>query len=564
MRIEDLPFQDTALGRRVTAVVSTISSAAKVAKDAAALWNAARSGRLGSSSWTEADAQALVGRIVQEGLRARNAAPERNLGRWQPFDAFHREATQLSVEMRKPESRYAKVTSGAGIQPYAWGATQLAEITMPFIAQGQRRATSTGWVDLKIDLDTRFCRDDPHVRGLDNVRRSAVYIAPFRVTPRSADPLSILVANAVRASLEKLTNFRSAMGELQSHAMAGFSCAELVWRPGVKLRIPAGNRVVTVESEVVTCLEPVSQRNFAFDIVTDEPWLCMGPGEYVRVVEPSLQKFLYIRGDGPSTHFARFRGWGWANAWLSYLAALPIEKLGILVETFGVATPYLQRNDRGIVTDDEAQRALRLLESLGTGKPGVIPGHLGELKHSPVPTNLAPLHAQMIGIVRTEQSKNMLSSTLQIEIGGVGSRAAAEVHENQQVRIEKVDATVTGEALHSQLCAWLCEVNAEAWAAAFAALIPGGCTPDEIKAEVPFCEFVITDESPTQRSAVFAQVKALGFSLDEAQVREETRVRAPLPPLTLAEPPVRPPVQPPPQPRPEPVPPTDPTPKESQ
>lgn len=536
----------------VSDVVRTIGSAARVARDTSALWNAARSGKLSGQSWAEADAQALVNRIVSEGLRARNAAPDRNLGYWKPFDALHAEAQSLAAELRKPESRYAKVTSGAGLQPYAFGETQLSEITLGFIAQGQRRATSTGWTDLKVDLDTRFCRDDAHVRGLDNVRRSAVYIAPFRVSERTSSTISVLVANAVRASLEKLNNFRSAMGELQSHSMTGYACGELVWQQGVRLRIPVGDKVVTADSELVTSIEPVSQRNFAFDIVTDEPWLCMGPGQYVRVLDQGLQKFVFIRGDGPSTHFVRFRGWGWANSWLSYLAALPIEKLGILVETFGVATPYLQRNDRGIVTDEEAQKALRLLESLGTGRPGVIPGHLGELKHSPVPTNLAPLHAQMIGIIRTEQSKNMLSSTLQIEIGGVGSRAAAEVHENQQIRIEKVDATVTGEAVQGQLCSWLCDVNAEAWAAAFSPYVPGGCTPDDIRAEVPLCEFVITEETPTQRSAVFSAVKAMGFPIDERQVREETRVRAPLPPLKLAEPPV------PPQPKPQPIPPKPP------
>lgn len=539
MRIEQLPFADTVLGRRFQAVVKQVSAAASAARDAYALVGAARQGR--QAVTIEAEAYALVQRMVSAGLAARNysaSATERNLGFWKPFDALHNVNPQLTVDMRSAEARYGKTTSGAGIEPYAFAFGNIAQITPLFIAGTQKRATATGWVDRKVDLDTRYCRDDSHVRGIDNVRRSSMYRAPLRIAPRTKNStLSILVANAVRASIESIDGFRSALGELAVHGMSGFSCGELVWRQGVQLRVPAGKRQIVVESEIISSIEPVSPRNFAFDLVTDLPYLCLGPGEYIAVRDPDLQKFMFVKGDGPATMQTRFRGWGWANSWLSYLGALPLDKLAIVIETFGVPTPYLQRNDSGMVTDDEAQKALRTLSEIGTGRPAVIPGRMGELKHSPVPTNLAPLHAQMIGIVRSEQSKNILSSTLQTEIGGVGSYAAAGVHEGQETKIEIVDAVVQAEALRSQPFLWLCQVNAKAWATAFAPYIAGGCTPADILNEVPLCEFYIGDESPKERLEVFAAAKVLGVEADPEQIREEARIRAPLPELELLEPP---------------------------
>ena len=49
----------------------------------------------------------------------------------------------------------------------------------------------------------------------------------------------------------------------------------------------------------------------------------------------------------PRTGLLVFRGYGWANEWLSYLAGLTLEKFGTLVEVFGLSTPFLQRSQDG-------------------------------------------------------------------------------------------------------------------------------------------------------------------------------------------------------------------------
>jgi hypothetical protein len=129
----------------------------------------------------------------------------------------------------------------------------------------------------------------------------------------------------------------------------------------------------------------------------------------------------------------------------------------------------------------------------------MIPRSLGELKHSAVPQGLAPLHAQMLAIVRSEQSKNILSSTLQTEIGGNGSYSAAQVHEGQETKIVRLDGVVLCEALTRTL-RHIAAANAERWAAAFARFVPG-ITPADIVEASPFCSMTISDETPSQRVA---------------------------------------------------------------
>jgi hypothetical protein len=474
--------------------------------------------------------------VLNIGKAAAREAAEYRLGHWEEVRGFHPQTEDLSTAVRSRDARYGKTTIGLGTEPQAWSATFTGAITPVSIADGQRRATMTGWQDWRVDTSSRFLRDDSHVGGVDQIRRSGFYRYPFRVAPRRGDfrPSSILLANAVRAAIESISGFTSACAETTG-AMFGFGCGELVWKPGHRLTIPAGKKTITVESEIVSFIEPIVNRYFAFDVVSERPYLCFGPSEYVDISAGDLQKFLWVKGDGQAGLVSRFRGWSWSNDWLSYLAALDLEKFGILIETFGVSTPFLQRNTEGTVSPSEAQQAIGILEAIGTGKPTIIPARLGELKHSPVPTALAPLHAQFLSSVRQEQSKRILSSTLQTQLSSNGSWAAADVHEGQETKVGKIDTALTAEAIQDQLVKYLVDANAEAWASAFSRYVPGGITPDDLRTTPLLCGFVVTDETPLQRTQVFAAARALGLEVDPEQVREETGIRAPMPQIELSE-----------------------------
>lgn len=462
---------------------------------------------------------------------APTAPPDMNLGQWQPYDATHHVNPALAAAMRSKEARRARTTSGAGQEPI--GFAPMPEITLASIANAQRLAHRTGWVNRKVDIDSRFVRDSSHLGAIDRKLRAWAYKAPLRIRPRTATPLSYLVAAAVRAAVDQLDGLSSSVDELGSMACHGFACGELVWRD-CDLSIPISKgRSVRVPLEIVSSIEEVGQRNFAFDIVNGSAWLCLGANQHVPVRDEWAQKFLYVRGPGSGPD--RFRGYGWAGALLSYLDGLTLEKFGTLVEVFGLATPYLQRDETSMLSDDEHAHALSILEDLGKAQPAVIPSKYGKLDHSPVPSGLAPIHQSMLGYIKTEQSKMVLGSTLAVEIGAVGSQAAATVHADGLVDTQRIYASLTADAFRSQPVRWFLQANAERLAAAFNRYVPGGCSPQDVEAEAPTIEWVLSDETPAQRLAVFQGVVGLDYALDEEQVRQELGVLAPLAPLAIPE-----------------------------
>lgn len=65
-----------------------------------------------------------------------------------------------------------------------------------------------------------------------------------------------------------------------------------------------------------------------------------------------------------------------------------LERLAIVVETFGLPTPYLERSDSRALTESENLEALELLEAVGTGKPAIIRARSGLW-------NIAPYHRDL-------------------------------------------------------------------------------------------------------------------------------------------------------------------------
>jgi len=444
---------------------------------------------------------------------------EKNLGTWQPFSGMHSENKDLTAQIASPEYRRARVTSGAGQEPYSM--QPQPELTLSQIAQAQRNCDLSGWTYRKVDIDARYLRGDSHVQCCDRIRRSVYATAPFRITPKNGTPLAILVASAVRSCLDEVDGFASTAMELAGIGLYGYSVGELIWGER-RINIPVGNGSVTVESEIITSVEHVYQRNIAFDLVNDSAWLNMGQG-FVPIT-PASQKFLFVKGSGDAP--TRWRGYGWANQFLSYLGGLSVEKWGILCETYGVSTAYLSTPGAGFLSDEDHDHALGVMSDIGKGRPAVVPSKYGEVKLTPVPSGIAPMHGMLLGYIKAEQAKLILSSTLQVEIGGVGSYAAATTHKDQQTATQKLDASLIADAIRCQPIRWLVEVNAVRWAVAFSRFAP--CSPDDILALIPRVEWVISDETTTQRLAIFQGVKGLGIALDEAQVREELGVRAPI------------------------------------
>lgn len=531
VRVEQPDFAETSFGRAVITVTRALQAGAQAARSAYQMVRAAPT----ATTADLADRAAAIGRdMLRAGLsiRSTGVAPEFNLGLYKPFTASHPTKAATAAALLSKEARYARTTAGAGFTPLSMAS--MPEITLDEIALAQRRCHRTGWADRHQDIIMRQRRDDSHVGAVDLKTRAWVYKTPLRIRARSASVLSGLVASAVRASLDQVDGFASSVGDLQVVGGAGYACAELVWRE-CALSIPVGRgHSVRVPSEIVGSLAELYPRNAAFDIIDDSPWLVYGPDDFQPIARPEQQKWLWMQGPQPGP--TRFRGWGWANSWLSFFAGVGLEKFHHLMHLFGIVTPYLQRKSAGHLAPDEHDHALAILSRLGSGTGEVIPEHYGEIKHNPIPASLTPMHQAFLGWVRTEQSKLISLQTLSIEIGAVGSQAAATVHADGLVDTQRIYATLTAEALRTQLVRYLLQANRVRWALAFSPLVPGGCTPDDIEAELPIVEWVLADDTATQRLAIFQGVKGLGYDLDEEQVRAELRMLAPTAPAEPEEP----------------------------
>lgn len=526
MRIEEVPFAKTALGRRVVQIVSGTVSAAAAARDAYRLHAAAARRSIGPVS-AQVVAEQMARNVMNAAQRVRSMGPSQKdlqLGTWKPFDALHSADPQLAMNMRSREAREARTMAGAGLEPTAYA--PFPEITLPAITAAHRRADSTGWVDRKCDIGSRYLRANGHLQGIDRTLRSYAYTVPYRILPRSPSRNSVLVCRAVKAAWEKCDGWRSSVAELGVMSATGFATGELVWDLSSSISIPIGKRSITIPCETIARIAKVYPRNLAFDITDDKPWLCAGPGRYLDITEEGLQKFIFVAADGSGP--TRYRGYQWATDTLCYLAGLSLEKWGTVIETWGLSTPILFYDQDGRVSDNEIESAIAALEDIGIGRPTALSSKFqgkDGISFTPTPTGLAPMHAQICGYLETQMSKAVQSSTMQTEASpsGNGSFALAEVHRGQGVDVQKVNGCITAEAITTQPFKWLCEANADTWGRGL------GIRPEEVVAECPRFEWVIGDETPAQRLSVFQGVKNMGFDVDEQQVRDELGVRAPMP-----------------------------------
>lgn len=434
-----------------------------------------------------------------------------------------------------PDARRGRATAYTGPSPQAYA--QYPEITIPYIAQVHTHVQRNGYMWDKADLDARVLREHEHCQPADRSRRAWIFSAPMRLRPRNETRLALLVRNAVQAVIDDIDGFDSSVCETQVANMSGASLTEIVYRPRPLRVVVDRKRATVVESECVASLEAIPLRSTAYDIETDRIYLNQGGWGWIDpFVDPytgrELRKVIYHKayGDGP----ARLRGYGFAAHHMHWISKLGWEKLGTVAETYGAQTPYLQpRNDEQITDEDYAQGE-QALADLGKAIPVILSDKLGEIKLTPIPTAITPIHQALIGMANTGLSKLITGQTLLMEMGGVGSYNAGDNHADQQEAVQRIDAKLTAGTLNSQLIRYIVELNAVAWALAFARYCEGEpCTPDAIRQCVPWIGWDVSRKlTKVERLKMFIDAAGAGLLIDTDQVYEECAFRPALSPET--------------------------------
>lgn len=475
-------------------------------------------------------ATGLIGAIMRAGQAVRSApTPPRNVKGvgWQ-FDGYSPKQwldAKLDRELRGPEVWYGRISSGFGPTPAAW--VPDPEVTLRYIANVQAKAERTGWMDEKAALDSRVLKFDPHFGSVDRIRRSPTFRAPFVIEPMTPTPLDQLCANFLRAAVDQIDGFMSSCSELDTANGTGCSMSELIWRRK-KLPVMVGpNQTTTIDVNTVASIHPVPTRSIVFDVMKDRPYLCAGP---MPNLDPFFdddgnhrRKFLYHIGYGDFD--ARSRGYMFAGHYLYYLSGLSLERWSIVLETYGCSTPFaeypldMHGGAQALADVDNA------LADLGKGRPTKIPAGW-KISNTETPQGLVPLHQAILGFLDAQKSKLVVSNTLTQEMGGVGSYNAMTGHQDQQEATQVIDAALRAESLRTQLFRDLLEVNAEALARAFSPFVPGGCSPDDIRARSARCRWDIRRElGPDQRLKMFIDAADKGENIAREQVYRECGFR---------------------------------------
>lgn len=475
-----------------------------------------------------------IGDVLKVGEQLRSAAdtpkdlPNAGMSSaWKGYSFYLNRDDKQQALISSLAARYDRVSAAAGWIPASQAPH--GEMTLPAIAAAQAKCERTGIADTKADLDHRIIKFDSHFIAADRIRRSAAFQCQPVLKPKNSTPLAALVCNATRAALDEIDGYTSSLGEAGISNVHGSAVQEAVWKP-IRLRVVVDSRTaVSVDSEVVSSLEPVHARNVAWDTINDRAYLRMGLGyvdPLLGIDGKPLRKFVIHRGYGDG--HARQRGYGYCGHYLSYLTGLSIEQLGTVLSTYGVSTPYLLIPD-GEVQGEELDQADAFLRNLGKGKPSYLSTKWGELKQTETPAGVTPLHSAMLAFLSAQKSLLVISNTLSIDMGNnVGSYGASSTHENQTLATQRIDMSLIAGTHRQQLLKYIVEVNARAWAWAFSPYVPGGCCPADIVACVPQMEIPVKPElTAPERLQMFIDAKNAGFDVDPDQVSRECNLDRP-------------------------------------
>lgn len=475
-----------------------------------------------------------IGDVLRVGDQLRSAAdtpkdlPNAGMSsQWKGYSFYLNRDDKQQALISSLAARYDRVSAAAGWIPASQAPH--GEMTLPAISAAQAKCERTGIADTKADLDHRIIKFDSHFIAADRIRRSAAFQCQPVLKPKNSTPLAALVCNATRAALDEIDGYTSSLGEAGISNVHGSAVQEAVWKP-IRLRVVVDSRTaVSVDSEVVSSLEPVHARNVAWDTINDRAYLRMGLGyvdPLLGIDGKPLRKFVIHRGYGDG--HARQRGYGYCGHYLSYLTGLSIEQLGTVLATYGVATPYLMIPD-GEVQGEELDQADAFLRNLGKGKPSYLSNKWGELKQTETPAGVTPLHSAMLAFLSAQKSLLVISNTLSIDMGNnVGSYGASSTHENQTLATQRIDMSLIAGTHRQQLLRYIVEVNARAWAWAFSPYVPGGCTPADVAACVPQMEIPVKPElTAPERLKMFIDAKGAGFEVDPDQVSRECNLDRP-------------------------------------
>lgn len=488
---------------------------------------------------TEAQLLAAAQRIVASTLgradqvrSATGAAPESVAGAgWMLSvpDLLRTDEEQQKI-WGSEEALYGRASTAYGPTPPALTTLSATDLTVERLAFIHREVDQQGLLTRKADLDFELLRRDGHLYNVHRQLTSTVYKTPLQLKPRTPDDprgISQGTCNFVRKVVDDIPAFNKAEEDLLLATPFGFSAEEIIWKTPRPITFPVGpgKYKTAQDAKGIAGLEWVHNRDFRWHWIERRFLIDTGGARYIDPFtnpdgEPT-RKLIMHEGYGPGDPHQR--GYMFPASFLSMFKSQSLGRWLVMLELFGIATPYMQLEAEGYISEEDKAAAIDFVCNIGRGIPAVLTKKMGEVKITETPQgiNAQGQHAAILGWINAELSKLGAGQTLTMEIGGTGSYGAAGVHADSKEEVQLIIIRQEAETIEHQLVRYIVEENAEALARAL------GCSPADVLAEVPHAFRVIDRRiDPPARLKMFIDGrKELGLNIDPEQVAEECNFR---------------------------------------
>ncbi|MGA1856934.1 DUF935 family protein [Azospirillum sp. 11R-A] len=280
---------------------------------------------------------------------------------------------------------------------------------------------------------------DAHAYAVLQKRKLAIVARDWEVRPGAPGRAGAKAAELVQTALDAFP-FDKACLDLAGAILKGFAVGEVMWRQEAGFVLPAE-------------LRPRDQRRFVFDedgqlrLLT---WEAMVNGEELPDRKFVVHQFGSPVGDPYGL------GLGHKLFWPVWFKRQGIGLWLVFAEKFG--TPTVKGLFPPGTSDADQDKLLGILSGL-SGQTAFIAPSGTEVSLLEAARSGAVTYDDLVRYMDEQISEAVLGETLTTNIGSVGSKAAAGVHNEVRAELTDADCDLLSGTLNASLVRWLVDVN---------------------------------------------------------------------------------------------------------
>lgn len=431
--------------------------------------------------------------------------------------------------VQSTDALYGRVAARLGPVPNFVSTHPLRGLTPERVGSIFETVLVSGWMLDKACLDEDVILADSHYRSVDNSFRVAITGSPFTVEPCDSSELAQAVADYQQKVLtDECHGWQQACKRLLFGDHAGYAIEEAIydWRD---VSFVSGGQSYSVEALVPVGFEWVRNVHSRWNLAQgDALELDSRDGFFPVSLTPHKWLTYYAAHD----FMVRRRGLNYTNIWLSLIKLNAWARWAATLEIWGLRNPIVKYDPDRWQDDKFKAEIIAQMQAWGGGDGAALPDDV-KIDASPGVSDgdARGMHAALLGVINTEQSKLRQGEQLTTEAGGAGSSyALSKTHADT-----KAEHIEHGEQnLASEIRTWMrsslrmsCEqyLGGGKWGEPLPRGLCAslGATPRQILSKCGRPQWRVTREmTPTVRMTLFDMaVNKLGLKIDADQPYRE-------------------------------------------